>query len=128
MGNVKITRMLMLGLTTLTLIGCTTSPNKSARPTGAGLMRRHGDEQQVSVDRKNQLAGDWDQGAKLVASGEKKVKDANRRIEAAERDLTQGQADVESGNQEISEGRKMISESERRFREEFPGLDIKTVK
>jgi len=82
-------------------------------------MRGHGAEAQSQVDLKYELAKDWDRGSKLVASGEK-------RLESGERRVRDGERDIERGNREISEGRKLIQDSERRFREEFPGLDIRT--
>jgi len=110
----KASIFLAVGSGMLALAGCASAP-----PTSGDLMRGHGAEAQSEVDLKYELAKDWDRGSKLVASGEK-------RLESGERRVRDGERDIERGNREISEGRKLIQDSERRFREEFPGLDIRT--
>jgi hypothetical protein len=114
MSKLKASVFLAVGSSMLALAGCASAP-----PTSGDLMRGHGAEAQSQVDLKYQLAKDWDRGSQLVASGEK-------RLEAGERRVKDGQRDIKRGNREISEGQKLIQDSERRFREEFPGLDIKT--
>jgi septal ring factor EnvC (AmiA/AmiB activator) len=105
------------------LTGCASKPT-----TAADLMRQHATEVQSQVELKNQAAKDWEKGTKLVATGEKRVKDGEKRVKAAERDLKRGQDDIARGKQEISDGQKLINESERKFRENFPELDIKSGK
>ena len=107
---------LAVGSSMLALAGCASAP-----PTSGDLMRNHGAEAQSQVDLKYRLAKDWDRGSKLVASGE-------RRLEAGKTRVKDGEHDIEGGKREISEGKKLIQDSERRFREEFPGLDIKAAK
>jgi hypothetical protein len=114
MNKLKACVFLAVGSSMLALAGCASAP-----PTSGDLMRGHGAEAQSQVDLQYQLAKDWDRGSKLVASGEK-------RREAGERRVKEGERDIERGDREISEGRKLIQDSERRFREEFPGMDIKT--
>jgi hypothetical protein len=97
----------------LAVAGCASAP-----PTSGDLMRDHGAQAQSQVDRKYHLAKDWDRGSKLLAAGEKRLEAGERRVQEAERD-------IEGGKRDISEGRKLVQDSERRFREEFPGLDIK---
>jgi hypothetical protein len=113
MSKLKACVVLAVGSSVLALAGCASAP-----PTSGDLMRDHGAQAQSQVDRKYHLAKDWDRGSKLVASGEKRLEAAERRVKDAERD-------IEGGKREISEGRTLIQDSERRFREEFPGLDIK---
>ena len=114
MSKLKARVFLAVGSSILALAGCASAP-----PTSGDLMRGHGAAAQSQVDRQNQLAKDWDRGSKLVASGE-------RKREAGERRVKEGERDIERGTREISEGQKLIQDSERRFREEFPGMDIKT--
>jgi hypothetical protein len=116
MSTLKASVFLAVGFGMLALAGCASAP-----PTSGDLMRDHGTQAQSQVDRKYHLAKDWDRGSKLVASGEK-------RLEAGARRVKDGERDIEGGKREISEGQKLIQDSERRFREEFPGLDIKTAK
>jgi peptidoglycan hydrolase CwlO-like protein len=104
----------------LTSAGC--APKTT---TTADLMKGHAVEQQAQVELKNQLAKDWEKGAKLISSGEKRVKSGEKRVKSAERDLKRGQDDIERGTREIAEGQRLIQESETRFWENFPDLDIK---
>lgn len=113
MNKLEACVSLAVGSGMLALAGCASAP-----PTPGDLMLRHGAEAQSQVDLKNQLAKDWGRGSKLVASGE-------RRLDAGQRGVKDGERDIERGNREISEGRKLMQESERRFHDEFPGLDIK---
>ena len=117
MSKLKASVFLAVGCSMLALAGC----GASAPPTSGDLMRDHGAAAQSQVDLKYQLAKDWDRGSKLVASGEK-------RLEAGERQVKDGERDIEGGKRDISEGQKLVQDSERRFREKFPGLDIKSAK
>jgi len=97
-----------------------------ARKSDAGdLMRGHASDVQAQVDLKNQLAKDWDRGQKLIKSGNKNVKKGEKRAKSAEKDLKRAKDRIERGKREIAEGNKLVQDSERRFREEFPGLDLK---
>ncbi|KIH78131.1 hypothetical protein SAMN05660860_03194 [Geoalkalibacter ferrihydriticus] len=109
----------IISLCLFALAGCANKP-----PTTADLMRQHATEGGAQVDLKNQLTKDWEKGAKLVETGEKRVKDGEKRVKSAERELKRGQDDIERGRSEISEGQKLINMSEKKFRENFPRLDI----
>jgi hypothetical protein len=115
MSKLKAYVFLAVGSSMLALAGCAAAPR-----TSGDLMRGHGADAQSQVDLQYQLAKDWDRGSKLVASG-------GKAREAGEKQVKDGERDIERGNREISEGRKLIQDSERRFREEFPGMDIKTA-
>ncbi len=106
----------------LVLSGCTSTP------TTADHMRGHATEMQAKVDLKHQLAKDWEKGTNMVSSGKKRVQDGEKRVKSAKRDLKRGQDDIEAGGREIAKGQKLIQESERKFRENFPELALKTVK
>jgi len=107
----------------MVLAGCAAS-----QPTTADLMKGHASEIQAQADLQNQLAKDWKKGTALTSTGEKRVNDGEKRVKSAESDLKKGQDDIEQGSREIAEGQKLIQESERQFRENFPELDIKSVK
>jgi hypothetical protein len=108
----------VISICILGIAGC------AGKSTTADLMKGHAVDQQVQVDMKNQIAKEWEKGAKLISSGEKHVKAGEKRVESAERNLKRGQDDIERGRREIAEGLKMVQESENRFGENFPGLVI----
>lgn len=102
------------------LAGC------ASPPTTGDIMRGHATDAQSQATLKDEIAREWEKGRKLVASGESRVKDGEKRVKAAERNLKRGQRDIEQGREEIAEGLELMSKSERRFREHFPGLNIRT--
>jgi peptidoglycan hydrolase CwlO-like protein len=112
----------VISLCLLALTGC------ASKPTTADLMRQHGAELKSQVDLKKQLAKDWDNGTKLVATGEKRVKKGEKQLKSAERDLKKAQDEIKRGTSEIAEGQKLISESNKIFRVNFPELDINSGK
>jgi predicted nucleic acid-binding Zn-ribbon protein len=112
----------VLGLSLITLSGC------AAKPTVADLMKGHATELQSQVDFKNELASNWEKGAKLVSTGEERVEDAKKRKESAERELEKAQDDIERGGREIAEGQELMQKSEKQYRESFPELMIKSLK
>jgi len=114
MGKVAGRGWLAVGIVTLLLAGCGSS---SRNPTPADLMRGHADDAQSLVQLKNQLADDWEKGAKMVAIGEKQIKEGEQLI-------TKGQDLVTRGTRELTEGRRLMEESERIFQENFPNLHI----
>lgn len=89
----------------------------ATEPTKADYMRAHAAALQSEVDLRDNLARDWDRGARLVTSGEK-------RIQTGEEQIAKGKENIEIGNQEILEGRMLMENSERVFKENFPGLKL----
>ncbi|MCC5865555.1 MAG: hypothetical protein JJU31_10580 [Wenzhouxiangella sp.] len=96
----------------LILGGCA---SRETTPTLADEMRSTAAGIQAEADQFAELADQWDQGQKLIASGERKVDRGQRRITSAQRDLERGQREVAEGEEEISEGRRLVSESERKL-------------
>lgn len=97
---------------TITMGGC--APTE---PTKADYMRGHAAALQSEVDLRDNLAKDWDRGARLIKNGEKRVK-------VGEEQMAKGKENIEIGNQEILEGRMLMDNSERMFHESFPGLKL----
>lgn len=118
MKNSLVTSGIGISLCLLILSGC------AGKETTADLMRQNATVGQTQVDLKNQIAKDWEQGKKLIATGEKRVEEGEKKVKSAERDLKSGQNDIERGEREIAEGKKLILESERKFREDYPGVDL----
>ena len=106
MKNLKVVYGLVIGSCLIALAGCAT---KQQSTTG-DYMSQHAADAQSQVDLQNQLAKDWRNGEKLVATGEKRVLD--------------GEKEVERGRREIAEGKTLMLESKNRFRENFPEMDI----
>ncbi|MBN1474887.1 MAG: hypothetical protein JW914_09745 [Syntrophaceae bacterium] len=117
-----VASVISISLCLFALAGC------ESKPTTADLMKQHATEVKEQVDLINQLAKDWENGAKLVATGEKLVKDGETLVKSAERDLEKGQDDIKRGRSEIAEGQRLIDMSEKKFQENFPGLDINSGK
>jgi septal ring factor EnvC (AmiA/AmiB activator) len=114
MRNQKFTHYyLVAGLAMATLAGC------ASDPTAADFMRKD------AADA-NQLAKDWDKGAKQVESGKDDIKEGEERVESAESELTKGQDQIERGNRDISEGNKKMQDSEKTFDEGSPGAGTTT--
>jgi peptidoglycan hydrolase CwlO-like protein len=111
-----------ISLCLISVAGC------ASKPTTADVMRGYTTELQTQIDLKNELAKNHERGQKLISSGEKRVNAGEKRVKEAERDLKRGRDDIERGNREIAEGQNLIQESERRFRENFPELDIQPRK
>ncbi len=121
MRKSKVVLYLASSVSLMVLSGCATNL------TPADHMRAEADEIQIQVDLRNQLAKNWEKGAKMISTGEKHIKSGEKLLESAQRDQKKGQADIKLGKQEISEGQKLILESEKQFRENFPEQDIKSV-
>lgn len=110
------------GVTVLLLSGCAT------KPTIADAMRDHAGSSQARADLKKSLAKSWEQGQKLVITGEARVKSGESRIESAEKQIEKGKKEIEKGNQEISGGTKAMRDSESRFRAAFPDETLEMQK
>lgn len=117
----KYVLCLTIGIMICALAGCAGS--KTA--TTADLMRTHASEAQAQVDLKNQLAKDWEKGQKLIKSGEKNIRDGEKRVRSAEQNLKRGRDQLDRGKREVDEGSEMVRRAEERFREAFPGLELK---
>lgn len=105
MNHLSITRRLAIALALVIAAGCATDS-----PTAADRMRGHADDQ-------SELAQQWENGKELVESG-------NQKIEDGEKMVKEGRELIEQGNNEVAEGRTMVRESERRFRAQYPDLEI----
>ncbi|MBS3762884.1 MAG: hypothetical protein KGZ25_06225 [Planctomycetes bacterium] len=124
MKKLKIVSGIVISTCLMALGGCTSKPTK---PTTADLMKQHATDLQSDVNLRNQLAKEWERAQDLIARGQKRVKNGEKRVKAAERDLKRAQEDIERGEREIAEGQKLVNESERKFRENFPDLEIKVA-
>jgi exonuclease VII small subunit len=94
-----------------------------SKQSNADFMRGHVSSVQAQAqgenDLKAELAGDWENGQKLVASGTRNIEEGEKRVGTAERDLKRGKDQVERGNRELSEGTQLVQNSERRLQEAF---------
>ncbi|MEX1080920.1 MAG: hypothetical protein WEC99_02775, partial [Halofilum sp. (in: g-proteobacteria)] len=79
---------------------------------------------QSQVDRKNQIAEDWDKAQELVESGNQKVEAGLKQVKSAEEGRVKGERKIERGNREITEGQMLLEDAMQRFRAAFPDLDI----
>tara|TARA_R110002111_G_scaffold246754_1_gene309470 strand:+ start:507 stop:827 length:321 start_codon:yes stop_codon:yes gene_type:complete len=98
----------------MSLSGCASQPNS------ADIMRGHAAVVQDQLDLRNQLADDYEQGTKLINSGQKRVEKGEKLVKQAEKNLNEGKSTIKKGYQEIREGNELMLESERRYRENFP--------
>ncbi len=105
MNPLSITRRLATAVALVVVVGCATDS-----PTAADRMRGHADDQ-------SELAQQWENGKELVKSG-------NRKIENGEQMVEEGRELIEQGNNEVAEGRTMVRDAERRFRAQYPDLEI----
>ncbi|RJP86047.1 MAG: hypothetical protein C4518_14465 [Desulfobacteraceae bacterium] len=112
MKNAK--KFITIAVFSIVLGGCASD----ADPTAADYMRGHASELQTEVDLKDELAREWDRGARLIETGE-------RHVQLGEDQVAEGKENIERGNQEILEGRMLIENSERTFNENFPTQKIK---
>lgn len=107
-----------MSLCFLALTGC------AGNQTTGDLMRDDARTGQTQVDLKKQIAKDWENGKKLIATGENRVEDGEKQVKSAERNLEQGQDEIQRGRREIAEGEKLVLESERTFRQDYPEVDL----
>ncbi len=105
MNHLSITRRLATALALVVVAGCATDS-----PTAADRMRGHADDQ-------SELAQQWEDGKKLVKSGKQKIEDGEKMVEEGRELITQG-------NNDVAEGRTMVRDAERRFRAQYPDLEI----
>jgi len=105
MKHLHITRRLAAAVALVAIVGCATDS-----PTAADRMRGHADDQSA-------LAQQWEDGKKMIKSG-------NRKIENGEKMVNDGKTLIEQGNNELAEGRTMVRDAERRFRAQYPDLEI----
>jgi hypothetical protein len=124
MKKIKVFMCVVASVTIVALNGCSSGGGY----TTADVMRGHAKEDQSQVDLQNQIAKDWEKGAKMVSTGEARVKDGQTLIQKAENDGVTGRAEVEKGNNEIAEGNRLMQESKRRYSELFPNLELKGTK
>ncbi len=105
MNQLRITRRLAIAAALVAIVGCATDS-----PTAADRMRGHADDQ-------SELAQQWENGKEMVKSGNRKIEDGEKMIE-------EGRELIEQGNNEVTEGRTMVRDAERRFRAQYPDLEI----
>lgn len=104
---------LIAGLT-LALAGC------SSLPTTADSMRGHASNVQGRADRENQSAVDWDNGQKLIRSGNRNITAGNKRIATAQEALQKGQEQLALGQRELAQGTALVEAAERDFLLAYP--------
>lgn len=121
MNHVSNTCRLALAVALVTLAGCATQP-----PTAADRMRGHADDERARADIQSEIAEDWDEGQKLVKSGNRKIVNGEEMVQRAQENLRKGTALIEEGNSEVAEGSVMLRDAERRFRAAYPGLEIES--
>lgn len=121
MKRTRLPHCILVGLSLAALSGCASQPG-----TSADLMRGHASDEQSQVDRKNQIAEDWDEAQELVNSGNAKVESGLKRVRRAEEERAKGEQEIERGNREITEGKELMADAMERFRIAFPELDIAT--
>lgn len=119
MNHVSITRRMATAVALVTLAGCATQP-----PSTADRMRGHVDDERARADIQSEIAKDWDDGQKLVNSGNRKILDGEKMVQKAQENLRKGTALIEEGNREVAQGGMLLRDSERRFRSAYPGLEI----
>ena len=119
MNHLSMIHRLAVVVALVTLVGCATQP-----PTTADRMRGHADDERARADIQSEIAADWDQGQKLVNSGNRKILDGEKMVQKAQESLRKGTALIEEGNSQVAEGGVLLRDSERRFRKAYPGLEI----
>jgi hypothetical protein len=105
-----------------TLSGCA---SQSKPTTAADVMRGHASDAQEKADLRNELAENWERGQKMIESGNQSISNGERNVTKAENDLRKAQERVAEGRRQIAEGTALVQESEQRFRESFPGLELR---
>lgn len=109
--------------TSIALSGCSTTGND--RPTtAADLMRSHADDQQAQVERKNEIAKDWDNAQKMVSEGKKDIEQGNAKVSSARKQLEEGNELIEQGNRKVTEGTERTRDAEQRFSASYPAVEI----
>lgn len=121
MNHVSIARRLAVAVALVTLAGCTTQP-----PTAADRMRGHASDERALADIQSEIAADWDDGQKLVDSGNRKILNGEKMVKEAQESLRKGVALIDEGNSEVAEGGLLLRDAERRFRAAYPELEIDT--
>lgn len=118
MKNSLVTSGAAISLCLIALSGC------ASNETTADLMRDSASSGQDRVDMKNQIAKDWERGKKLIVTGKNRVENGEEQVESAEDKLENGYDKIEQGEREIAEGQKLVRESERKFRNNYPEVDL----
>lgn len=119
MKNSVLTSSVGISFCLLFLTGCAGN-----QETTADLMRDDATLGQNQVDRKNQIAKDWERGKELIVTGENRLEEGEEQVESAQDELESGQETIERGEEEIAEGKKLVRDSERKFREDYPEVDL----
>jgi uncharacterized protein HemX len=120
-SRMKALSVAILLMLATALVGCA-----GRQPaTAADVMRGHAADAQDNADLRNELAEKWDQGRKLTKSGEEKVAKGEKQVAKLESDLRKAQEQVAEGRREMAEGTALVQEPEQRFREKFPGLELR---
>lgn len=119
MKPTRVPHCCLVAFSLVALAGCASQPS-----TSADLMRGHASDEQSQVDRKNQIAEDWDRAQELVESGNENVDAGLKKVKNAEEARTKGERQIERGNREITEGKELMADAMERFRAAFPDLDI----
>ncbi len=107
----------ILALSSIVLVGAGCANNQ---PTAADMMRDHAAVQGAEVAIKQNLAKDWEEGTRLIVTGEERVEEARKDIRQAEKELRDSRKELQKGQREIDRGTKLKASSERKFRSEFP--------
>ncbi len=117
MRRLSISIILVSGIAMFALSGCA-GDERQTPATTADLMRGHAADTQAMVELKEKLASQWERGSELAQTGRENIRDGQEMIQ-------EGQSQINQGKREIAQGTQLMQDSERRFRQNFPGLQLR---
>jgi len=115
MQRLSISIILAVGILMFALSGCA---GREKPATTADIMRGYAADVQAEVELKEQLAKDWERGSELAQTGRERIRDGQEMIQ-------EGNSQINQGKREVTQGTQLMQDSERRFRENFPGLQLR---
>lgn len=115
MQRLSISIILVFGVAMFALSGCAGNEKPA---TTADIMRGHAADVQTEVDLKEELAKEWERGSELSQTGRERIRDGQEMIQ-------EGQSQINQGKREMAQGTQLMQDSERRFRQNFPGLQLR---
>ncbi|HPW69931.1 MAG: hypothetical protein ACOX2W_15470 [Desulfomonilia bacterium] len=115
MQRLSISIILAIGIAMFALSGCARGEKPA---TTADIMREYAADVQSEVDLKKDLAEQWEQGSELAQTGRDRIRDGEEMIQ-------EGQSQINQGKREMAQGTQLMQDSERRFHQNFPGLQIR---
>lgn len=115
MQRLSILIILVFAIAMVALSGCARGEKPA---TTADIMRGHAADVQTEVDLKEELANQWERGSELSQTGRERIRDGKEMIQ-------EGQSQINQGKRDITQGTQLMQDSERRFRQNFPGLQLR---